>query len=184
MLPLITFSIVIFMFVSVIVCILIFTRKNNETHITYRNYQTSNEPIPQIIKHLPYHKKYHILTEAEFQFYSILRNCINPNFIICPKVGLKDFIYISKREHNYMHYWGKISQKHVDFLICDTKFLSPICAIELDDSSHNKPLTIERDNFVNDLYKCIQLPLVRFRVQNSYNMNDIINSLPKEVQLI
>lgn len=110
-----------------------------------------------------YKKVNSILSEAEFNFFNILRLALNnSDFIICPKVRIADFVKVTRTD-NWQRDFNRISSKHIDFLVCNNK-LSPILAIELDDKSHNN--TKERDNFVNELYKSINLPILR--VKNGY----------------
>lgn len=111
-----------------------------------------------------------ILSEAEFNFFNVLSLALhNSGYIICPKVRIADFVQVKGNE-NRLSKFNKISGKHVDFLICNKK-LSPIIAIELDDKSHNKQL--ERDNFVNELYKSINLPILRIKNGQSYSVMEL-----------
>ena len=111
---------------------------------------------------LPYRGKY-ILTKSEYQFYLVLKEiCDNHNCLICPKVGLKDLANVTSKE-NYYHWFHKISAKHVDFVITDCA-LKPFAAIELDDKSHKRSEVKERDQFKNDFFAAIKLPLFRFEL--------------------
>ena len=66
---------------------------------------------------------------------------------VFPKMRLADVIEPRGKEH-YLSLFRKISQKHVDFVICDydcrVKFI-----IELDDNSHKQQERISRDTFVD-----------------------------------
>jgi hypothetical protein len=122
----------------------------------------------------PYRVKDDFLTNPERSFYHVLELYLGSKAIICPKVGLKDFLFISKGAGNkYMHYFGRIAKKHIDFLICEAGTMRPICAIELDDSSHLNFKTQSRDDFVAKVYNDAGFPLIRFPTRNSYSINDI-----------
>ncbi|CRZ34529.1 uncharacterized protein DUF2726 [Herbinix hemicellulosilytica] len=97
--------------------------------------------------------------------------CDKYGYVICPKVGLKDFITVTGKK-DYLKWFRKISQKHVDFLICD-KNLRPIMAIELDDSSHELKKAKKNDEFKNKLYKHIGFPLIRVKAARYYRHQDI-----------
>lgn len=124
---------------------------------------------------LPYKVKDNILTSTELSFYHTLKLYISDNAVICPKVGLKDIFFISKETDNstYMKYFSKISQKHVDFLICEPGSMKPICGIELDDSSHTSKKSYERDNFIKKLYTDSKLELIRFSSKSGYSVSDL-----------
>ena len=122
---------------------------------------------------LPYRLKDNFLTPPEMRFYQALKPVAEGKLLIFPKVGLKDFIFIIKDTKDYMKYFGQISQKHIDFLLCNPETLKPICGIELDDSSHNTQKAKERDALIEKVYKNADFPLVRFRTKQSYTHDDI-----------
>ena len=43
-----------------------------------------------------------------------------------------------------------------------------ICCIELDDKSHNTEKSKITDNFKNELFKNVGIPLIRFKVKDNY----------------
>lgn len=123
------------------------------------------------------YKKTQLLTKAEYVFYNALKQkCDENNLLICPKVRLEDFIQVTAQEKN--KYRGYIKSRHVDFLICDKK-LHILCALELDDTSHNTQKAKATDNFKNELYKTINLPLYRIKTIDNYNdkITEMINNL-------
>lgn len=122
---------------------------------------------------LPYKTKSDLLTKPEYTFYKALKPIIEEHAVIFSKVGLKDIFFIPKETKDYMKFWGKISQKHVDFLLCQPDTLKPICGIELDDSSHDTQKTKKRDSFVEKVYKDADFPLIRYRTKQNYTYNDI-----------
>ena len=61
----------------------------------------------------------HLLTKREYRFYLLLKEAADEyHYIICPKVGVKDLLAVTDKKQ-YMKYFHKIAQKHVDFVICD-----------------------------------------------------------------
>ncbi len=123
---------------------------------------------------LPYRPGDSILTKAEMNFYHSLRLNVGEKAIICPKVGLKDLFYVSKSVgKDYMKYFGKIAQKHVDFVLCDPVSMKPLCGIELDDESHTSKKSFARDLFVEKVYKDADFPLIRLSSKSGYTQNEI-----------
>lgn len=116
---------------------------------------------------LPYEKKM-ILTKTEYTFYKILKNqCDAANLLICPKVRLEDLIEV-KDNKNKSKWRGYIKSRHVDFIITDAK-LNIKAAIELDDKSHNSSRAKNTDNFKNNLFNTIKIPLFRIKTGQDYN---------------
>lgn len=123
----------------------------------------------------PYQVQNAILTPAELAFFKALSTCVAGRAVICPKVGLKDFLAVDRKKagKHYMKYFGKISQKHVDFLLCDAKTYRPICGIELNDSSHLDKKVMERDKFVNKAYQAAGLPLISITAKRRYDQQEL-----------
>lgn len=150
-------NILIFLILVVIVLILIKKSKQKEQP------ETINENLPYVFKN--------ILTNEEYKFYLVLKQITNEQRnLICPKVGLKDIANVTDKD-NYMKWFGKISQKHVDFIICDEN-LKVLYAIELDDPSHNTPKAKEKDKFKNEFFEKINIPLIRIET-GKYDKEEI-----------
>ena len=61
----------------------------------------------------------------------------------------------------------------MDFLLCDPESMIPICGVELDDSTHQRPDRVERDRFVDAVYDAAGLPLVHVPLQNGYTPEEM-----------
>ena len=122
---------------------------------------------------LPYEKKQYILSQAEHSFFEVLQGILGNNFYIFPQVNLDKFIYIHKGTGKYQSYYHRINQYSVDFLICDRTKISPLLAIELDDSSHTLTNRVERDNFINQVFTDANIPLLRESFRQSYNLQEL-----------
>lgn len=130
------------------------------------------KPKEKSIEKLPYRVRDDFLSQAEHSFYQVLRSMMGEHFTICPKVNLRDIFYVAKVNDNYGAY-NRINRKHVDFLICEPKTMSPKFAIELDDSSHKRSDRSERDQFVNKVFAQAGLPIVRVQVRASYSQSEL-----------
>jgi len=65
-------------------------------------------------------------------------------------------------QKQYMKYFHKIAQKHVDFVIFD-KDLYVLFAIELDDSTHETKDAKKRDHLKDKAFAAAGIPLKRIR---------------------
>ena len=104
----------------------------------------------------------------------MLKQTVSSWALICPKVSLSDLFYVKSSDpSNSRTYTNKIDRKHVDFLLCDPVTARPLLGIELDDKSHQKSKVMERDDFVENVYRAANLPLVRIPVKHSYSTTEL-----------
>lgn len=117
-----------------------------------------------------------ILTRREYGFYLLVRReAERRNLLVCPKVGLKDLMEVSVRR-NYMKYFSKISQKHVDFVICGRN-MEILFAIELDDRSHDTENARKRDQFKDRAFRAAKIPLKRVRSYNEETVRKLFRDI-------
>jgi len=127
---------------------------------------------------LPYVLGESILSENEKAFYTILRSSVGRKAVICPKVGLKEIFVVDEDVgKDYMRYFGKISRKHVDFLLCDTVTLKPICGIEINPVGRVKKNKQERAEFINKIYNDAGFTLIRMPAKAEYTKKEVDSAL-------
>lgn len=129
---------------------------------------------------MPYSKK-NILTNTEYAFWLILKEkCAPHGIIICPKVRMEDFIDVTASDYRTKQsFRGKIKSRHIDFMLCD-KNLNTLAGLELDDNSHLRNDRKEVDEFKNQVFNRIDIPLYRVIVnQGNYHgqIQGILNEL-------
>jgi hypothetical protein len=122
-----------------------------------------------------YFKKNKLLTPNELQAFQYLRRKLPATFIICPQVRIADIVGVRWRRGQKAAF-GRITQKHIDFLIVD-QASALLFAVEVDDTSHQRADRRQRDEFVNALFKSVGLPLIRVeprRFEQSVDLNQAI----------
>jgi hypothetical protein len=68
----------------------------------------------------------------------------------------------SKKGKRWWNAFKQISSKHVDFVVVNAREgFKIVCAIEIDDSSHNKKDRVIRDKFINNVFHAAGVPLLR-----------------------
>ena len=65
------------------------------------------------------------------------------------------------------------SGKHFDFVLCNKNDSSIICAIELNDKSHQSKKRRERDEFLNFACSSAGLPLIVVKAKRNYTLDEI-----------
>ncbi len=122
---------------------------------------------------LPYRRRETLLTKAETRFYFALQNCVGDEWTIFAMVRIADVLSVDAAQNPGRGWFNRISNKHVDFVLCDPDSLRVVAAIELDDASHERQDRIERDEFVNAAFRSADLPLIRVPVQAKYETSDL-----------
>lgn len=118
--------------------------------------------------YMPYQRN-NLLTKTEYKFYLVLkRKCDEQNLLICPKVRLEDFILVPLNDfQEKQKYRGYIKSRHVDFLITDSD-LHILAGIELDDPTHDTEQAKIIDDFKDNLFTTIGIPLFRIKTNTRY----------------
>lgn len=114
-----------------------------------------------------FYQKKSFMTNRERYFFNLLYSEFHQDFFIFSQVRMVDIIIPIFDENtqysSYIKAFRSISQYHIDFLIVDRTNFSIVCAIELDDYSHDRPDRIKRDNKINMIFKFTGIPLLRSR---------------------
>jgi len=122
---------------------------------------------------LPYRLREPFLSTPEAALYRALKKMVEERYVIFAKVSLNELFYIIRPNEN-VHFFNKIFRKHLDFLLCDPKMLKPEIGIELV-KSIAKDETRARDQFMDELFLTVGLPLVHVPASNHYEVSDIIS---------
>lgn len=117
---------------------------------------------------LPYEKLPSVLSAAERSFYGVLCQASDHRYSIFPKLRLGDLVEVPRETPRAMGHKNRINQEHVDFVLCDPNALTPLLAIELDDSSHARIDRQERDAFVDAALDSADLPILHVSAQHAY----------------
>ncbi len=122
-----------------------------------------------------YKKQKTLFSPAERSFLGVLNQAIEDNATIFGKVRVADILspINGLPRSKWQILFNKISSKHFDFIICDKHDLSVLCAIELDDKSHNSKARKTRDAFLQDACASAQLPLIQIPAKSAYNVGEI-----------
>lgn len=122
---------------------------------------------------LPYKKNKYLLSKAERAFYEVLLGAVGSDIVVFTKIRLLDLLYLPKGTENAQTHRNKVQSKHVDFVLCRRDTISPICVIELNDSSHKKASRQERDAFVKAALAAAGLPYLPIPAQRTYDQRKL-----------
>ncbi|MCB9811158.1 MAG: DUF2726 domain-containing protein [Candidatus Nomurabacteria bacterium] len=120
------------------------------------------------------------MNDSEMALFQSLLSGLPDNLFIFPKMRIADIVDVVNG-NGYYQRRNQILPKHVDFLICNDK-MTPLIAIELDGSSHNKPSRMERDQLVDDVFEDAELPLYRVQVGDNFkiSVSTVLSEIEKQ----
>lgn len=119
-------------------------------------------------RRLPYFSRQTLLSRGEAAFYRVLRTAVPQGAMLCFKVRLCDLIDCD-REARRDGFWGKIAQKHIDFVLADADSTAILLAVELDDRTHARKDRRDRDAFVDEALAVAGVPILRVTAAKDYD---------------
>ena len=124
---------------------------------------------------LPYERNSVLLSAAERSFLGVLEQALGEGYRVCPKVRVADAISVRRPlpRGEWQRAFNRISSKHFDFILCRSTDLEIACAVELDDSTHQRHDRQDRDMFLGEVCSVSSLPLLRFPAKEAYTVSDI-----------
>lgn len=158
----------------IIIPIIIFeyyNKKKNEQRRAQSNFSNFQQTTQNTFTS-PYTINNFLLTSHEANFYKDLKPIADKyNLIIFCKLRMADILSVKPliRGRDYYYWFQRISQKHIDFVLCNKSFI-PAILIEIDDYTHDRADRQESDNFKNSVFKDTHIKLLRFR---SWTKEDI-----------
>jgi len=138
-------------------------QKNEEIRV-----KRANSDYPYIANNL--------LTNAEKQLFNFMSEnlCQVDRIHIFPKVRLADIIQVDNKLTTDKDYLWKITNKHVDFLLCRKSDMGIICVVELDDYTHETQEAQDRDIFVMSALYAAGIKTARVRCKiSTIDINDL-----------
>lgn len=123
-----------------------------------------------------------VLTFQERRFYLALLRAVENRHQVLAKVRLADFVYLANLPRDSKRHRNQLLCRHVDFLLCQPGTLAPLLAIELDDSSHAYPDNQARDEFKNELFNTVGLPLWRLKIQSGYSTKYVREQIDSRIR--
>lgn len=124
-----------------------------------------------------YKQKNFFMSRAEHDCYDALVVAVGEKYLIFPQVHLPSIVDNKVVGQNWRGAFRHISQKSVDFVLCDKSYLSPKLAIELDDRTHERQDRKDRDVEVERVLKDAGLPLLRLENHGRFNTNELLEKV-------
>lgn len=117
-----------------------------------------------------------LLTPGGRALFDVLLRVVPEGHVVVPEVAFISLFDVTAKTARQAAR-NRIIQKRVDFVIYEQPSMKPVCAIELDDATHQQPARRSRDAFADELFRYVGLPLVHVRAANSYDPSEVARVL-------
>lgn len=124
-----------------------------------------------------YKAKSSMMSQREADFFKTLTEIFDQKSYIAPQVHLSALLNHEIKGQNWKNAFRHINGKSVDFVLLSKDTLRPICAIELDDYTHERADRITRDAEVERIFREVKIPLVRFRSPEDMTRQEIVDTI-------
>ena len=131
-----------------------------------------------------YFAKNAIMTERENKFFKQLNEILDNKWFVIPQVHLSALLNHKVKGQNWKAAFRHINGKSVDYVLLSKETMKPICAIELDDSTHDYKNRAERDAEVERIFAEAKLPLARFKNPEKLSRQDIVNTIAAAIKKV
>jgi hypothetical protein len=113
-----------------------------------------------------------LMSESEIRFYRVLQMAV-PKDLIFPQVGMAAVVRPSYAgaDSRFTPAFRAISQKRIDFVVCDRDSMEVRCLVELDDSTHDA----RRDEARDAITAIAGYRTVRVRAGRRYDIDRLRN---------
>lgn len=125
---------------------------------------------------LPYRARRALLSQGELAFYAVLRAAVEGRFGIGIKPRLADVLEVPGHQWRTRH-GGRVAQRHVDFVLYDLATTEVMLVIELDDRSHRRERTKERDAFVDQALAAAGVVVLHVKAARAYDALELLTEV-------
>ncbi len=129
-----------------------------------------------------YYFKKSVMTDREKIFYHKLLFAVGDKYLVFPQIHLSSIFSQYVKGQSFSAAFKKVNSISVDYVIVDKVTLDTLLAIELDDKTHNSKKAYDKDTEKDNLFKSINLPLIRFdsiKISNEEINKIILSNLMK-----
>jgi hypothetical protein len=112
------------------------------------------------------------LSKGEAAFFHALQSALPPGILVAPKVRVSDVIKCDAAAWK-QGFGGRISQKHVDFVLVDERTTEFILIVELDDRTHRQWDRRDRDEFLDRAFAAAGVSVLHVPAASSYDVAKI-----------
>lgn len=140
-------------------------------------YEIQNNQLKKDTKQAVYQKKATYLTNAELEFYNVIKDIVGNNYIALPQIPLSQII---NKTSNYK-YQNEL-YRIIDIGIF-TKDYTPLICIEINDNTHHNKQRYLRDLKVKKILHKANIPIITLWTEYGINRDYIKRRISKYIQI-
>lgn len=131
-----------------------------------------------------YRAKASMMSQREAVFFKTLTEIFNQKGYVIPQVHLSALLDHKIKGQNWKNAFRHINGKSVDFVLLSKETLQPICAIELDDYTHNRADRITRDSEVERIFREAKIPLARLQSPETMTRQEVVDVIAQAIRAV
>lgn len=147
-----------FVLLAVLICISVLAIKFNDSKVDF-----------------PFAGKKQLFTAAERQFLSLIEEAVGDEFRVLCRVKLTDLLALRSNTDRKIanNALLRASNKHLDFVLCERKEMTPVMAIDLVFGVGKDGHNTQRDFFVSGSLDTASIPHARIKAKSGYTLAEI-----------
>ena len=130
-------------------------------------------PDRAVASEMPYRRRTALLSAGERVLYRALQQAVGDDVTVFAKVRLSDLVDVPLDASQWRRWHARITQKHVDFVLCAGPEVTPFLILEVDDRSRPAPDRVARDAFVEAALARAGWPVERIKGETAYDLPDL-----------
>ncbi|MEA2119790.1 DUF2726 domain-containing protein [Halovibrio sp. HP20-50] len=167
-------------FFTVKVLFFSYKKKSRKTNKARMNKKEDSLSIQLIEKGGAYVSKGFMMTPIEQKVYKVLERKYGEQYYIFAQVRVVDVLQPNVKKYltwtkEYKALFWQVSQWHFDYVMCHKDDFRIYCALELDDSSHEKPDRKRRDIILNNVCRDAGVMLNRMSLNYENKKVEVLN---------
>lgn len=138
-----------------------------------RTYQPEKRPTAW-----PYGSRTVSLSSSEISLYKALKLYLPASAIICPKMNLKDILYVKDQQgKSFQYYYKRLVYHTADFMLLSATDFKPVCGVISRVTKDEKRLAEIQD--MKQVFDAAGIPLLIMESKSSYSAEDLESHLGK-----
>ena len=132
---------------------------------------------------IQFEKKRFFLTVKQRVFYQALKQSAGDKYIVFANVSMAEVIRSSRNmsKGKRAAYIAKLQKIQAPFVLCEANSLVIVAGVMLDEQAQHDTQSLMERQFVTQVFKSVGLPLLLFKVKNTYDVKLMEQSLRQKI---
>ncbi|MDO4271655.1 MAG: DUF2726 domain-containing protein [Candidatus Saccharibacteria bacterium] len=158
----------------IIITIAAFSKANSDDEVAEVSHYSGSVFTTRYSRYR-YRARKNIMTNREKDFFVRLNRIFGERCYVLSQIQLSNLLDHTVKGQSFRGAFAHINGKSVDYVLIRKSDLTTLCAIELDDSTHDREHRQIRDAEVNHMFRMAKQPLAHIRYNYAMSDQDIVN---------